>query len=281
MNMKNIKINSQKRSNFLIGKSILHDNFQTELSEITREHTKACIHDYMFYFYELHKPIVDEDSHREKIDNLPNKQERITASIKKCFDEYITKCGKEALAYLKQDIVELVKKYQLGNEFIEPLFTLSVSGYWDPPKMMFNIRPLEECKNSNSIILEIGQQTTLKDIKENWNEIEKIRKKIWPENKIERITKKTLEDDAIWLASLLIKHNAKIKNEENEILGIDKDGSYLEDEDIDKKYFEKDVFVMQEIWPDASSPKTDKKRINRLRTIRSRVKKKNMTIRRP
>lgn len=207
MNMKNIKINSQTRSNFLLSNAMFMPGFYDRLEEIGRNWINSLIIPYDFYFYGLDKinEINNKSLHKKKIDNAPNKDLRLKQAINKCFDEFIKKDGQDALNGLNKELREFASTYGLGSEIVEPLSILLVAGYWDPPKRPFFISPLEDCLKNNKIVLEIGPQTTCKDIVENWEEIENIRKKLWPKNVVHRVTERKIKSRGLGFLALINK----------------------------------------------------------------------------
>ena len=58
---------------------------------------------------------------------------------------------------------------------------------------------------NNKIVLEIGPQTTCKDIVENWEEIENIRKKLWPKNVVHRVTERKIKSRGLGFLALINK----------------------------------------------------------------------------
>lgn len=199
MNMKNKKIDSQARSNFLLSNAMFLPGFHQELEEIGRNWIKSFILPYEFNLYGLDKleEIKNKKLHKKEIDNSPNVDIQIKKSIKKCFDDFIKKDGQNSLNELNKDLLNFANKYGLGSEVVIPLSTMLVARYWEPPKRPFFIQPVEDCIKNNNIILEIGPQTTCKDIVENWKEIEGLRKKLWPKNVIQRVTEKKIKSRAI------------------------------------------------------------------------------------
>ena len=91
MNMKNIKINSQTRSNFLLSNAMFMPGFYDKLEEIGRNWINSFILSYDFYFYGLDKmnEIKNKSLHKKKTNNAPNKDLRLKQAINKCFDEFI------------------------------------------------------------------------------------------------------------------------------------------------------------------------------------------------
>lgn len=248
--MKRIKIDSQARSNFLLSNVILLTDFNERLEEIGRDWIKSFILRYEFYLYGLDKlpKTKDKKLHKQEIDSLPDKEGRLKKAIKKCFNEFVKKDGQSALDGLNKDLSKMVSEYGLGPEVVAPLSTLLISGYWEPPKRPFFIRPINDCVKNNSIILELGPQTTLKDIEEGWKEIDSIKKKLWPKNVIQRVTENRIKSRALGFIALVNKN----KNSGE---------------------------LTREIWDnceeggDDISVKSDRRRSSRIRTAKNRLKK--------
>lgn len=246
--MKRIKIDSQARLNFLLSNAMFLPDFNERLEEIKNDWIKSFILPYDFYLYGLNKisKTKDYQLYRKEIDSLPDKEERLKKAIKKCFDEFIKKDGKRALNGLNKDLIKMTRDYNLGIEVANSLATLLISGYWEPPKRPFFIPSTEDCIKNKNIVIEIGPQTTCKDIEEGWKEIEEIRKKLWPNNIIQRVTENRIRSRALGFSALVNKNKNSGK-------------------------------LAREIWDSDEevdiSIKSDRKRSGRIRAAKNRLKK--------
>lgn len=175
--------------------------------------------------------------------------------------------GANSLPGLVNDINKLVYDFDLGTHWILPYLHFFLSEKELPiPHHSFLVSGTEgDSIKEKRIRLEIGPHTTLDDLKDIWPQIEKLKKKVWPKVKSEKISLKTLENYLIWAQDLNLRYSQKAVDQK----------IYDNATEVYQKEISKDEDIAGLIWPDEEdiSLKADKKRTNKLRQIRKRAKK--------
>lgn len=264
---KNKRITQKDRAKYLLVENLFYNDheFINKLEKIKEKWKLGEIPSYKEYLYGLHDTLniknFDKIYAYEKTGKLDKAELKgeIDNAIGKCHQRFIDDHNKIDYQNLEKDIKKLVNEFNLGNQFIKPLLDFLISGWWENPKTMFNLYTINNTEE-RKMVVEINVNTTLNDIKESWGLIEKHKKELWPDKKTKRISKKTIENFALYFIAKSLKGKQK---------GIYKDT------DLVTKIWDYDPDVDPDIGSLSSLGKEDKKRSQNLRQIRRRMKAKN------
>jgi hypothetical protein len=170
------------------------------------------------------------------------------SNVLDCLKEFYKIRGRTNSQKLIDETTEIIQNFDLGMHWRDSLLNFILSGKETVPDYSFGIQG--SSIKEKRVILELGPHTALKDIKNNWPEIERFKEKVWPRVKKEKISAKSLENYVIWKEDLELR--------------LDPLAEKISDNDI-----------VSEIWCDEEdiSSKTDKKRVHLLRQARKRGKR--------
>lgn len=146
---------------------------------------------------------------------------------------------------------------KLGKEWTYCLMDIVISHFFIPP--IYNLH-VEANKEKKKVSIELNPDTSLADIKEAWHSIKKAKKQVFGKITRKKVTNKWLENFVLFAKQLELKRSKKT----------------VRDEELSADYkITTDLALVAELFEDAEniSPETDKKRVTRIRQIRSRMKK--------
>lgn len=172
----------------------------------------------------------------------------------------------DSLRVFVKEVVKLLKDFDLGFHWFYPCLYFFLSEKKLPiPNHTFLVNDnQEECIKNKRITIELGPHTTREDIIDNWPQISKLQKVVWPNVKQQKISKKTIENYFIWA------HDMVLKNKK-----ADEKASMAKTEFVKKeKLIDSEIIISiwDELFPHEKdiSARADKKRVQRLRQIRKR-----------
>ncbi len=154
-----------------------------------------------------------------------------------------------------KDINNLLKKYDFGYEWFQPMIDFVVSFWLYPPSRNLDVR---ECEKR--VTLTLNPDTSLEDITKSWPMINKKQRELWPNFKRTNLTKKTFKNLEIAVQDIKERYvKGKIRK--------------IHDGDDFREYKITDRDIVTEIWDqeEDDSSGADKKRMQNLRQIRKRI----------
>lgn len=178
----------------------------------------------------------------------------LDAKIKR--EDFIKNLTEERKQELFNKVATIIIDNKLGKEWTYSLVDFVISGFFMPP--IHNLRIVPD-KNKKKLSIELNPTTSLRDIKEAWTSIENTKVKLFGETQKKILTNKHIENFILYTKHKTLKESKK----------------KLLDAISKKEYIARDIDVIGQLFPNEPdySEKVDKKRMNRIRKIKSRLEK--------
>lgn len=173
-------------------------------------------------------------------------------------ESFIKNLTRERKQELFNKIATIITDNKMGKEWTYSLMDFVISGFFMPP--IYNLRIVSD-ENKKELNIRLNPTTSLEDIKEAWGSIEKAKVKLFGEVQRKYFTKKQIDNFILYA-----KHK-ELKESKNK----------LSDRELpSKKYVATDIDIVGQLFDKDTddSAKSDKKRLNRIRQIKSRLEKK-------
>jgi len=176
---------------------------------------------------------------------------------------FINSLSEGRISEFQKDIIVFLDKFNFGKEWLNTIADFILSMWLYPPMFNFLVDENDAESGKQKVLLKLNADTSLDDIKEGWQEIQKQQNNLYPAFKKRYFTKKSFENLSI---AILDKKERACGVKET----IDPStGSRQE-------YKAKDMDIAGSIWDDVedTSVVADQRRTVNLRQIRRRFKKK-------